>query len=80
MLYLNTVILVEKHDRNVMNLSTQNHAETRNHAIICNKNIRKMWFWRQFFVLLIKILIIFLFPGAGGLQKTPEKSLSLRSL
>ena len=28
------------------------HTETRNRAIICNKNIKQMWFWWLFFVLL----------------------------
>ena len=44
------VILIEKHEQKFMNW---NHAEIRNRAIICNKNIKKMWFWRSFFVLLM---------------------------
>ena len=46
------VILIEKYETQIYQL-TLNHAEARNRAIICNKNMKQMLFWRPFFVLLI---------------------------
>ena len=36
-----------------MNVSTPNHVETENPALMYNKNIEKMWFWRSLFVFFI---------------------------
>ena len=36
-----------------LNLSTPNHADTKNWALLSNKNIEKMCFWRPFLVLFI---------------------------